>query len=148
MRLVLPRREAAKVPTPPHPTLAPSEQRRRLPSSAPRPPGSVAGLVNVGTLRSPFRTLPCNLHGPADATVPAETLRTFPHTRLAGSSFLMGKMMWNGAPSTLANHFKAGMSFLAMRRAGSPLGKLVHHRRGREAHLMSPASITKDWTPS
>ena len=71
-------------------------------------------MVNVGTLRSPLRTLSCNLHRPADATVPAETLRTVPPTRLVGSSFLMGKMMWNGAPSTLANHLNAGMSFLAM----------------------------------
>ena len=72
-----------------------------------------------------------------------------PHTRLAGLSFLMGKMRWNGAPSSLANHFSAGVSFLATRRAdSSPLRKLVHHMRGREAHVMSPVSIMKDWTPS
>ena len=135
--------------SPSHLNLAPSEHFCRLPSGALRPLASGAGVVNVGTLRSPFRTLSCSRHGPAHATLPAETLVTSPHTKLAGSSFLMGNLKWNGAPSTLASHLSAGMSFLAMRRAdSSPLRKLVHQNRGREAHVMSPASMMKARVPS
>ena len=106
-------------------------------------------MVNVGTLRSPLWTISCSVHGPAHATLPAETLVTFPHTKLVRSSSVMGKVRLNGAPSTLASHLSVGMSFLAIRRAdSSPLRKLVHQKRGREAHVMSPASIMKAWAPS